>query len=206
MAIKLVIISLYLSPVKNIIIFASGAGSNAKKIIEYFTGETEIGVVLIVCNNAGAGVLKIAEDYKIPTLLIEKENFFHGDHYLPQLKQYSADLVVLAGFLWKIPHALIEAYPRRILNIHPALLPKYGGKGMYGLRVHEAVIRAGEKESGITIHYVDGHYDNGDIIFQARCPVKPQDTPETLAQRVHKLEHEYYVGVIEGVVKGEQIF
>jgi phosphoribosylglycinamide formyltransferase-1 len=206
MAIKLVIISLYLSPVKNIIIFASGAGSNAKKIIEYFTGETEMRVVLIVCNNAGAGVLKIAEDYKIPTLLIEKENFFHGDHYLPQLKQYSADLVVLAGFLWKIPHALIEAYPRRIINIHPALLPKYGGKGMYGLRVHEAVIRAGEKESGITIHYVDGHYDNGDIIFQARCPVKPQDTPETLAQRVHKLEHEYYVGVIEGVVKGEQIF
>ncbi len=200
------IISLYLSPVKNIIIFASGAGSNAKKIIEYFTGETEIGVVLIVCNNTGAGVLKIAEDYKIPTLVIEKENFFLGDHYIPQLKQYRADLVVLAGFLWKIPHALIEAYPRRILNIHPALLPKYGGKGMYGLRVHEAVIRAGEKESGITIHYVDGHYDNGDIIFQARCPVKPQDTPETLAQRVHKLEHEYYVGVIEGAVKGEQFF
>lgn len=187
---------------KRIAVFASGTGSNAQKIIEHFNcsplpGGLGGAVALIVCNKPGAGVLNVAEKYSVPTLLIEKERFFRGDGYLPELKKHGIDFIVLAGFLWKIPQVLIDAYRRRIINIHPALLPKYGGKGMYGSRVHEAVLAAGEKESGITIHYVDEHYDNGDIIFQARCEVKPDDTPETLAQRIHHLEHEHYPKVIE---------
>ena len=154
-------------------------------------------VALIVCNNPGAGVLKIADKENIPALVIEKEKFFRGNAYADELKEKHIDFIVLAGFLWKIPSALIKAYPNRIINIHPALLPKYGGKGMYGNNVHAAVIAAGEKESGITIHYVDEHYDNGDIIFQAKCPVLPGDTPDSLAQRIHKLEHEHYPKVIE---------
>ncbi|MBD0285666.1 MAG: phosphoribosylglycinamide formyltransferase [Bacteroidota bacterium] len=185
-------------------IFASGAGSNAQKIIEYFTSppaplqkERGVQTALIVCNKPGAGVLNIAQAHGIPTLLIERERFFRGDAYLPELQAHRIDFIVLAGFLWKMPQALIDAYPRHIINIHPALLPKYGGKGMYGHHVHEAVINAGEKESGITIHYVDEHYDNGDIIFQARCPVMEGDTPESLAQRIHQLEHQHYPEVIE---------
>ena len=186
---------------KKMAVFASGTGSNAKKIIEYFS-DTSKGatVTLIVCNKPGAGVLQIAADENIPTLLIEKERFFRGDGYVPELKEQGIDLVVLAGFLWKIPAALIEAYPRRIINIHPALLPKYGGKGMYGNFVHEAVITAGELESGITIHYVDEHYDHGDIIFQATCPVEANDDAATLSKKVHTLEHRHYPEVIEKVL------
>lgn len=187
-----------------IAIFASGAGSNAKKIIEHSLlptsskggREKKYEVALIVCNKPGAGVLQIAAEHQIETLHIEKENFFRGDAYVPVLKEKKIDWVVLAGFLWKIPSALIHAYPQHIINIHPALLPKYGGKGMYGAHVHAAVIAAGEKESGITIHFVDEHYDNGAIIFQATCKVKADDTPETLAQRIHLLEHEHFPKVI----------
>jgi phosphoribosylglycinamide formyltransferase-1 len=120
---------------------------------------------------------------------------------LPQLKEAGITMIILAGFLWKIPQQLIIAFPRRIINIHPALLPKYGGKGMYGAKVHQAVIEAGEKETGITIHYVDEHYDNGDIIFQATCPVDPDDTPEKLAQRIHILEHQHFPLVIESLLR-----
>ncbi|MDP4263211.1 MAG: formyltransferase family protein, partial [Bacteroidota bacterium] len=166
----------------HIAIFASGAGSNAQKIIDHFASSPaflpaekgegpKIIVSLIVCNNPAAGVLKIAADEKIPALLIEKEKFFRGNAYLDELREAHIDFIVLAGFLWKIPSLLIKAYPRRIINIHPALLPKYGGKGMYGDIVHATVIARGEKESGITIHYVDEQYDHGDIIFQAKCPV-----------------------------------
>ena len=186
---------------KRIAIFASGAGSNARQIIQYFSNSTEVKVVLIVCNKPGAGVLTIAEEYGIPTLLIERDRFLKGDGYLPELLHNGTDLVVLAGFLWKIPQPLINAFPRRIINIHPALLPKFGGKGMYGQFVHEAVITSGEVQSGITIHYVDEHYDNGDIIFQTACPVLPGDTPEKLAQRVHQLEHLHYPRVVEEVIK-----
>ena len=184
----------------NIAIFASGAGSNAKKIIEHFSGSDKVSVALVVCNNPLAGVLQVAEQGKIKTLLIERQRFLKGDGYLPELENAGIDFIVLAGFLWKIPNTLIEAYPQNIVNIHPALLPKFGGKGMYGQYVHEAVIAAAEKESGITIHYVDGHYDNGDIIFQAKCSVSREDTPHSLAQKIHVLEHQHFPVVIEGLV------
>ncbi|MDQ3279265.1 MAG: phosphoribosylglycinamide formyltransferase, partial [Bacteroidota bacterium] len=160
-------------------VFASGTGSNAAKLIEYFKDSLVARVALVVCNKPGAGVLDIAEKAGVPTLLIEKERFFRGDAYIPELKEAGIGFIVLAGFLWKIPQALVGAYSRRIVNIHPALLPKFGGKGMYGQYVHEAVLQAGEVESGITIHYVDEHYDNGDVIFQTACPVLESDTPET---------------------------
>jgi phosphoribosylglycinamide formyltransferase-1 len=178
-------------------IFASGAGSNAKKIIEHFEEHAAVEVALIVCNKPNAGVLRIAEEHQIETLLIEKEPFFRGDAYVPLLKEKKIDWIVLAGFLWKIPSTLIKAYPQHIINIHPALLPKYGGKGMYGHFVHEAVIAAGDAESGITIHFVDEQYDHGDTIFQATCEVKKDDTAESLAQRIHQLEHTHYPKVIE---------
>jgi phosphoribosylglycinamide formyltransferase-1 len=184
---------------KKIAIFASGAGTNAEKIIQH-PGANYI-VALIGCNKPGAGIVTIAENYRIPVLLIEKKKFIEGNGYVDELKQKKIDLIVLAGFLWKIPDSLIEAFPRRIINIHPALLPKYGGKGMYGHYVHEAVIRHKEKESGITIHYVDGHYDNGDTIYQASCPVLENDSPDSLAQRVRLLEHEHYPRVVMEVVR-----
>ena len=187
----------------HIAIFASGAGSNAQKIIDHFKNSDHIKIALVVCNKPGAGVLTIASDENIPSLLIDKEKFFLGNGYTDELKKNGIDFIVLAGFLWKIPDTLIKAYPGKIINIHPALLPNYGGKGMYGNHVHEAVIAAGEKESGITIHYVDGHYDNGDIIFQARCAVLENDTPATLAARIHQLEHEHYPQVIETLLNKE---
>lgn len=175
-----------------IAIFASGAGSNAEKLI---LTQQQYQVALVVCNKTGAGVIKIAADHGIPVLVIEKDRFFTGDHYLADLHQHQIDFIVLAGFLWKIPVPLIQAYPRKIINIHPALLPKYGGKGMYGSKVHEAVIAAGDTESGITIHYVDELYDHGEIIFQATCPVTSTDTADTLAQKIHALEHAHYPAV-----------
>lgn len=189
---------------KRLAIFASGTGSNTQQIIDYFTSPAvkwHVTVSLIVCNKPGAGVLQIAQTKKINTLLIDRERFFYGDAYLDVLHETKIELIVLAGFLWKIPLPIIHAFPKRIINIHPALLPKYGGKGMYGNKVHEAVIEAGEKKSGITIHYVDEHYDEGDIIFQATCDVLPGDTPETLAQRIHKLEHKHYPAVIERLIR-----
>jgi formyltetrahydrofolate-dependent phosphoribosylglycinamide formyltransferase len=182
---------------RRIAIFASGAGSNAQKIIDHFKQSSTIKIALIVSNKPNAGVIEIAEKENIPVVLIEKENFFRGDAYVSQLQQANIDFIVLAGFLWKVPQQLINAYRGKIVNIHPALLPNYGGKGMYGSFVHQAVLHAKEKESGITIHYVDEHYDHGDVIFQARCEVKEDDTPETLAQRIHELEHQYYPQVIE---------
>ena len=186
---------------KKIAVFASGAGSNAEKIIQHFADGTKgAQVALIVCNKETAGVLNIAEREQIPSLLIEKERFFRGDGFVPELKNVQIDFIVLAGFLWKIPQTLIDAYPRRIINIHPALLPKYGGKGMYGSFVHQAVINAKEVESGITIHYVDEHYDHGDVIFQAKCPIGEGDNPDSLAQKIHELEHRHYPEVIENIV------
>jgi formyltetrahydrofolate-dependent phosphoribosylglycinamide formyltransferase len=185
----------------NIALFASGAGSNAQKIIDHFKAHHSVKVSMIVCNYPEAGVLKIAAKENIPTLIIEKERFFRGDAYIMELKEKKIDLVVLAGFLWKIPGILIKAYRNKIINIHPALLPKYGGKGMYGMAVHAAVIAAKEKESGITIHYVDELYDHGKIIFKAKCPVLETDTADSLAQRIHKLEHEHYARIIEGLIK-----
>ncbi len=188
-----------------IAIFASGTGSNAKEIIEYFNhskqGTRAATIALVVCNKPEAGVNTIAEKNNIPVLIIEKEKFFEGNGYVDELKEQGIDFIVLAGFLWKIPSSLLKAFHNRIINIHPALLPKYGGKGMYGQRVHQAVVDNKEKESGITIHYVDDVYDNGDIIFQINCPVMNDDTPESLAQRIQQLEHEHYPRIIEKVVK-----
>jgi folate-dependent phosphoribosylglycinamide formyltransferase PurN len=206
------------SKVINVAIFASGGGSNAERIITsstYFLenkkGEAEnitkssakaanYKVALIVCNKPGAGVLELAVKAGIPSLLIEKKPFFNGDNYLPELQKYNIDFIVLAGFLWKVPEALIKAYPKKIINIHPALLPKYGGEGMYGRHVHQAVIATKEKQSGITIHYVDELYDHGEIIFQATCTVEDNDTAETLAKKVQALEHEHYTRVIGGLL------
>lgn len=184
----------------NLAVFASGAGSNAEKLIQHFATSKTATVALVVCNKPGAGVLSLAEKNSIPVLLIERERFFRGDAYLPELQQHSIGFLVLAGFLWKVPPALIKEFPKRIVNIHPALLPKFGGKGMYGQYVHEAVLQAGEVESGITVHYVDEHYDNGDIIFQTACPVLPGDGPADVAQRIHVLEHMHYPRVVEEVL------
>jgi formyltetrahydrofolate-dependent phosphoribosylglycinamide formyltransferase len=188
------------SQLTQIAIFASGAGSNAEKIISHLKNHASIRVALIVCNKPNAGVLNIAAANQIPTLLIEKERFFRGDAYLPELRSREIGFVVLAGFLWKVPDTLVAAYPDKIINIHPALLPKYGGKGMYGMHVHAAVIAAGEKESGITIHYVNEHFDEGAPIFQATCPIEPGDTPEKLAEKIHVLEHRHFPEVVEKVV------
>jgi formyltetrahydrofolate-dependent phosphoribosylglycinamide formyltransferase len=186
---------------ESIAIFASGAGSNAKKIIDYFIAAKSAGVKLVVCNKQGAGVLDIARQYGIDTLLIEKDTFYNTDLYTTELKKRGISFIVLAGFLWKVPPALIKAYPNKIVNIHPALLPRHGGKGMYGKHVHEAVIAAGDKESGITIHYADEQYDNGNIIFQAACAIDEKETPDTLAHKIHLLEHQHYPAVIDGILK-----
>lgn len=178
--------------ITRIAIFASGAGSNAQKIIDHFRGTEAVKIALIVCNNPAAGVLSIAEKEQIPSLLIEKKRFATEDAYLPELSKHQIDFIVLAGFLWKVPGVLISQYPDKMINIHPALLPKYGGKGMYGSKVHEAVITAGETESGITIHFVDELYDHGNIILQATCLINEKDTADTLAQKIHVLEHRHY--------------
>ncbi|MBO9570816.1 MAG: phosphoribosylglycinamide formyltransferase [Chitinophagaceae bacterium] len=185
-----------------IAIFASGTGSNAQKIIEYFKNHRSIIVSLVVCNKPGAGVIDIATQNNIPVLMIDadKERFFRGDGFLPELKSHRINFIVLAGFLWKIPLTLTNAYQDAIINIHPALLPAYGGRGMYGMAVHAAVLRAGEKQSGITIHFVDEQYDNGDIIFQERLDITESDTPETLAEKIHELEHQHFPRIIEQVV------
>jgi phosphoribosylglycinamide formyltransferase-1 len=184
---------------KQIAIFASGAGSNAKKIIDYFReqkNDPAATIGLIVCNKAGAGVLEIAAQNNIPALIIEKEKFFRGNAYIDELKVAKIDFIVLAGFLWKIPDPLIKAFHHKMINIHPALLPKYGGKGMYGHFVHEAVIANKEKESGITIHYVDEVYDHGQIILQATCLVSEEETPDTLAKKVQVLEHRHFPAAV----------
>jgi len=181
---------------KKIIIFASGAGSNAQKIIQYFKEKNTAEVVLVVCNKPGAGVVAIAKNENIPVLLIEK-NKFDKTGYFKEIKNYQPDIVVLAGFLWKVPPILIHHFPHQIINIHPALLPAYGGKGMYGSAVHTAVVAAKEKESGITIHFVDEKYDHGETIFQAKCFLNENESPESLAGKIHQLEHEYFAKTIE---------
>jgi formyltetrahydrofolate-dependent phosphoribosylglycinamide formyltransferase len=188
----------------HIAIFASGAGSNAKKIIEYFKNDPKIKISLLVSNKSNAGVLQIARDNKIEQLLINKMLPLDGGVFIEELKKRGINFIVLAGFLLKIPPALIRAFPKKIINIHPALLPAYGGKGMYGMHVHEAVISASEKQSGISIHYVDELYDHGDIIFQATCNIEPGDTPEILALKIHSLEHAHYPAQIAQLLKKQK--
>jgi phosphoribosylglycinamide formyltransferase-1 len=180
-----------------IALFASGSGTNVDNICNYFKGHSSIVPKAVFCNNKYAGVWQVAAKHQLPVVHLEKERFFRGDAYMSELVTYQIDWIVLAGFLWKIPAPLISAHQQRIINIHPALLPKYGGKGMYGRHVHEAVIHSGDLYSGITIHYVDELYDHGATILQATCPVKPDDSAESLARRIHQLEHRYYPQVIE---------
>lgn len=182
---------------RNIAIFASGNGTNAENIIKYFSGNKDIKVKIVMANKADAFVLERAHRLGIPTLYINREQWADATHILTLLHEQQIDFIVLAGFLARIPDALLHAYPNRIVNIHPSLLPKFGGKGMYGNKVHEAVVATGETESGITIHYLNEHYDEGQIIAQYRCPVLPDDTPQDVATRVHALEYEYYPKVIE---------
>ena len=183
-----------------IAIFASGSGSNAENIVHYFSGSSEFQFPLIISNQPNAYIHKRAETLKIPSFTFTKEQFFDAKPVLELLAEYNIDAIVLAGFLLKIPTLLIQHFPDKIINIHPALLPKFGGKGMYGARVHQAVKEAGEPETGITIHYVNENYDDGNIIFQARCPISATDTAEMIAAKVHLLEYEYYPQVIEKIL------
>ena len=180
-----------------IAIFASGSGSNAENIVHYFSGSSEFQFPLIISNQPNAYIHKRAETLKIPSFTFTKEQFFDAKPVLELLTEYNIDAIVLAGFLLKIPTLLIQHFPDKIINIHPALLPKFGGKGMYGIKVHQAVKEAGEPETGITIHYVNENYDDGNILFQARCPISADDTAEMIAAKVHLLEHEYYPQIIE---------
>lgn len=182
---------------QSIALFASGNGTNAQRIIEFFTGHPSIEVSLVLCNKPDAFVIERARNLHVPAIVFSRKEFYESELILGILKEYHIDFIVLAGFLWLVPNYLLDAYPGRIINIHPALLPRYGGKGMYGHHVHESVIRNKDSESGITIHHVNGRYDEGNIIFQAKCPVLPDDTPETLASRIHDLEYQYFPLVIE---------
>lgn len=185
---------------KRIAIFASGSGTNAQRIAEYFNGSQKVLINRIYCNKPDAFVLKRAENLKIPATVFNRKDFYETNRIVNKLIEEKTDLIVLAGFLWLIPENLLKAFSNRIINIHPALLPKYGGKGMYGQRVHEAVIESGDTESGISIHYVNEQYDKGKIIFQAKCKVDPEDTPESLAAKIHQLEYRYFSEVIENLL------
>lgn len=186
---------------KNIAIFASGSGSNAERIVEYFSDSKEINVKLFLCNNPEAGVIQRAERLNIPLVMFNRQQFKSGE-VVGILKENQIDWVILAGFLWLVPKNVVEAFPNKIINIHPALLPKFGGKGMYGHFVHEAVVENKETESGITIHLVNEHYDEGAIIFQASYPVIPTDTPEDVAKKGQVLEHKHFPEVIEKAILG----
>ena len=184
---------------KNIAIFASGSGSNAENIIKYFQNSDLFRFPLIISNRADAFVHERAKKLKVNSVTFKKSEFETGEAVLEVLREYNIDAVVLAGFLLKVPELLINEFPDKIINIHPALLPKFGGKGMYGDHVHRAVRASGERESGITIHFVNRHYDDGNIIFQAKCIVEPADSCEDIAQKVHALEYEHFPKVIEMV-------
>lgn len=180
----------------NIVIFASGSGTNAEQLVRYFKSSEDIAVKAIFSNKPQAFVLERARNLQIPSEVFTKADFT-ADTFLESLKKYQADFIVLAGFLWKLPDYLIQAYPDKIINIHPSLLPKYGGKGMYGSFVHEAVIQNRDTESGITIHLVNEHYDEGRILFQCSCEVEQNDTPDSLAAKIHALEHRHFPEVVE---------
>jgi phosphoribosylglycinamide formyltransferase-1 len=185
---------------RNIAIFASGSGTNAENIIKYFSTKNSAKVQLVLSNRRHAMVLKRAENLKVESVFFERDEFYSSGKILDYLLNHKIDFIVLAGFLWLVPENIIDAYSGRIINIHPALLPAYGGKGMYGEAVHKAVIENRDAESGITIHYVNRLYDEGDIIFQARCGVDPEDNHESLAKKVHALEYEHFPGIIEEIV------
>ena len=186
----------------NIAIMASGSGTNAENIVQYFSKEKSLSVSLILTNKEDAFVIQRAKRHKIPCVIFNKDDFYTNDRVQSILMENHIEFIILAGFLWLIPEKIIKLYHRKIINIHPALLPDFGGKGMYGNYVHQKVIETGQKESGITIHYVNENYDDGDILFQARCKVDKLDTPESLAKKIHKLEYLHYPKIIGKLLVG----
>ncbi len=186
---------------KRIAIFASGSGSNAQKIMEHFKYADEAEVSLVLSNNPDAYVLQRADNFEIPSHIFDRHEFYQTDNVVDILKRLDIDLVVLAGFLWLVPENLLKAYPNKIINIHPSLLPKHGGKGMYGDRVHKAVLAAGDEEHGITIHFVNENFDEGEVIYQGRFKVEKDDTLETIKFKGQQLEHLHYPKVVENLLK-----
>jgi phosphoribosylglycinamide formyltransferase-1 len=186
---------------KRIAIFASGSGSNAQKIMEHFKRSPEAEVVLILTNNPQAYVLQRADNFEIPSHIFSRHEFYETDNIIRLLKNLQVDLIVLAGFLWLVPPDLLKAFPNKIINLHPALLPKFGGKGMYGDKVHKAVLEAGEDESGITVHFVNENFDEGEIIHQSRFKIEPGDTLEIIKFKGQQLEHQNFPRVIENLLK-----
>jgi phosphoribosylglycinamide formyltransferase 1 len=188
---------------KKIAIFASGSGTNALNIINKFSTTKTAKVVTLYVNNPEAYVIKRVAGTGVNIVIFDRHDFYNSDNVLESLLKTEIDLIVLAGFLWLVPEKIIVAFRDRIVNIHPALLPDFGGKGMFGVRVHKAVLESGKRKSGITIHYVTEHYDSGDVICQKECEVLENDSPETLAQRVHELEYRFYPEVIESIISGK---
>ncbi|MGF1585216.1 MAG: phosphoribosylglycinamide formyltransferase [Bacteroidales bacterium] len=187
----------------NIAVFASGSGTNFQSIVNYFSGHKEICVRLLLCNRKTAPVLERASESGIPYIVFSSHELEHTDKVLKALNSYQIHFIILAGFLLKIPNSILDVYPEGIVNIHPALLPKYGGRGMYGLHVHQAAISSGDRFSGITIHMINEEYDKGNIISQHTCEIRPDDTPQSLAERIHKLEHYWYPRIIEKLLIGD---
>lgn len=185
-----------------IALFASGSGTNVENIANYFNGRTTAKPACVLCNNPDAFVLERAKRLGLESMTFTRTEFNDGKKIMEYLAKHDIDMIVLAGFLWLVPQYLIDAYPSRIVNIHPALLPKFGGKGMYGMHVHEAVKQSGETETGITIHLIDGNYDKGSTVFQAKVAIDPSDSPDDIANKVHALEYKYYPEVIEKIAMG----
>ncbi|MEO7214875.1 phosphoribosylglycinamide formyltransferase [Mucilaginibacter sp.] len=186
---------------KRIAIFASGSGSNAQKIMEHFKRNADAEVVLILTNNPQAYVLQRADNFEIPSHIFNRAEFYDSDDVIALLKNLQVDIIVLAGFLWLVPKSLLNAFPNKIINLHPALLPKFGGKGMYGDNVHKAVLAAGEEESGITIHFVNAEFDEGEVIHQSKFKIEPGDTLEIVKFKGQQLEHMHFPKVIENLLK-----
>ncbi|RED48725.1 phosphoribosylglycinamide formyltransferase [Seonamhaeicola aphaedonensis] len=186
---------------KRVVIFASGSGSNAENLIKFFQNSDNVSVIQVITNNPHAKVLDRAKRLKVSALSFNRVAFTQTDHVLNNLKALKPDLIILAGFLWKFPETILDAFPNKVINVHPALLPKFGGKGMYGMHVHKAVVENKEIETGITIHYVNENYDEGATIFQAKCNVLPTDTAEDVAAKIHELEIEYFPKVVEELLK-----
>ena len=186
---------------KKLAIFASGSGTNAEKFFEYFRDSNEVEICLLLSNKADAFALHRAKNHNVATCVFDKEDMYKSDSVLKLLQKNRIDFIVLAGFLWLIPKNLIAAYPNKIINIHPALLPKYGGKGMYGMRVHEKVKENGDAESGITIHLVNEKYDEGEFLIQKSAPIYNSDSPEDIANKIHQLEYQYFAEVVDDYVR-----
>jgi len=187
---------------KRIVIFASGSGTNAENLIEFFHNRDNASVIQVLTNNPHAKVIDRSNKLKTSCLSFNRVAFYSTNHVLDILKNANPDLIVLAGFLWKFPESILNAFPNKVINVHPALLPKYGGKGMYGMHVHDAVVANNESETGITIHYVNEHYDEGAIIFQAKCDVNHSDTAEDVAAKIHELEMEHFPIVVNSLLDG----